>query len=146
FGDLRNHANGVRELIGARQHGGHATTGQAAVADLATTGGAHATTLADRVGREVVVQHEGVFLLPFQGVEQLCVTRGTEGGNHQGLGFATGEQRRTVGLVEHADFDVQATHGARVTAINTRLAVNDVLTHGAVFDLAEGILNFCGGR
>src|SRR5690606_14693525 len=68
FGDFRHYANGVGEFVVARQHGGHATTGQATVTDFATTGGAHATTLADRIGREVVVQHEGVFALAFQGV------------------------------------------------------------------------------
>ncbi len=92
------------------------------------------------------MQHEGVFLLAFEGVQQLCVAGGTEGGNDQRLGFATGEQRRTVGLVQYTDFDVQATHGAGVTTIDTRFAVDDVLAHGAVFDLAEGFLDFTSSR
>src|SRR5690606_41185838 len=86
------------------------------------------------------------FLLAFQGVQQLRVARGAQGGNHQGLGFATGEQGRTVSLVEYADFDVQATHGAGVAAIDTGLAVDDVLAHGAVFNFTEGVFHFGGGR
>jgi hypothetical protein len=66
------------------------------VADFATTSATHAATLAHRERREVVVQHERVFFLAFQGVD-LCVTGGAQRGNDQGLGFATGEQRRTVG-------------------------------------------------
>src|SRR5690606_39970603 len=123
------------ELVGARQHGGDTTTGQATVADLATASGAHATALTHRIGREVVVQQEGVFLLAFEGVEDLRIAGGAECGYDQRLGFATGEQGGTVGLAEHADFDVQATDGAGVATIDTGLAVDDVLAHGAVFDL-----------
>ena len=50
------------------------------------------------------------------------------------------------GLVQHADFDGQRTHGTGVATVDTRFAVDDVLAHGAVFDLAEGILHFAGGR
>ena len=146
LGDFRNHTNGVREHVSSRQHGLNRTTCQTAVTDFAAASGAHTTTLTDRVRREVVVQHEGVFALAFEGVQQLRVASGTEGGNDQCLGFATGEQRRTVGLVQNADFDVQATHGTGVTAIDTRLAVDDVLAHGAVFDLAEGFFDFTSGR
>src|SRR5690606_38519810 len=146
LGDFRHYADGVGEFVSARQHGGNGAAGQATVTDFAAAGGAHATTFTDRVGREVVVQHEGVFLFAFQGVEQLRVTGGAQSGHHQCLGFATGEQGRTVGLVQNADFDVQATHGARVATVDTRLAVDDVLAHGAVFDFAEGVLHFAGGR
>ncbi len=146
FGDFRNYADGVRELIGTRQHGCNGAASQTAVTDLATTSCAHATTLAHRVRRKVVVQHEGVFLLAFQGVEQLRVAGGTEGSNHQSLGFATGEQRRTVSLVQYTDLDVQAAHSTSVTTINTRLAVDDVLAHGAVFDLAKSFFDFAGRR
>src|SRR5690606_6436130 len=95
LGDLRHHADGVGEVVALRQHGGYATAGQAAVTDLATAGAAHAAALAHRERREVVVQHEGIALLAFQGVQQLGVTGGAEGGNDQGLGFAAGEQGRT---------------------------------------------------
>src|SRR5690606_2409516 len=67
LGDFRYHADGVRELVFLRQHGGNTTAGQAAVADFAATGTAHAATLTDRERREGAVQHEGVRLLAFQG-------------------------------------------------------------------------------
>lgn len=141
LGDLGNHANGVGELVLGRQHGGDATTGQTAMADFTTTRAAHAAALAYRERREVVVQHEGVLALAFQGIQQLGITRGAEGRDDQGLGFATGEQRGTVGLAEHADFDAQRTHGTGVTTVDTRLAVDDVLANGAVFQQAEYVLD-----
>src|SRR5690606_3504290 len=146
LGDFRDHADGVRELVFLRQHGSNTTAGQAAVADFAATGTAHAATLTDRERREVVVQHEGVLLLAFQGIEQLCIARGTEGGNDQRLGFTTGEQGRAMGPVQYANFDLQRTYSAGVTTVDTRLAINDVLANGAVFDLTESGLDLIGGE
>ena len=83
------------------------------------------------------MQHERVFFLAFQGIQQLCVTGGTQGRDDQCLGFATGEQRRTVSLRQNADFDVQRTYSAGVAAVDTWLAVYDVFANGAVFDFAE---------
>src|SRR5690606_38548217 len=85
LGDFRDDTDGVGKFISARQHGGDGAAGQATVTDFAATGGAHATTFTDRVGREVVVQHEGVFLLAFQSVEQLRVTGGAKRGDYQCL-------------------------------------------------------------
>src|SRR5450830_180478 len=146
FGDFRNHTDGVRECSGIRQHGLDRTTGQTTVTDFTTACTAHATTLTDRERREVVVQHEGVFFLAFQGVQQLCITGSTQCCNNQGLGFATGEQGRTVGLGQNTDFDVQRTYGLGVAAVDTWLAVDDVFANGAVFDFAESGFHFAGGR
>src|SRR5690606_16882189 len=122
------------------------TTGQTAVTDFATTSTTHAATLTYRERREVVVQHERVFFLAFQGVQQLRVTGGAQSCNNQGLGFATGEQGRTVGLWQNTDFDVQRTYGLGVATIDTWLAVYDVFANGAVFDFAEGSFHFAGRR
>jgi len=144
--DFRHHTDGVREHVGSWQHGLNRTTGQTAVTDFTTTSTTHATALAHRERREVVVQHERVFFLAFQGVQQLCVTGSTQGRNDQGLGFATGEQRGTVSLRQNADFNVQRTYGAGVATVDTWLAVNDVFANGAVFDFAERCLDVAGRR
>ena len=92
------------------------------------------------------MQHERVFFLAFQGVQQLRVPGSTQSCNNQRLSFTTGEQGRTVGLWQNADFDVQRANSLGVTAIDTRLAVNDVFANGAVFDFAECSFNFAGRR
>ena len=61
LGDLGDDADGVGELLVRRHHRMHGAPGELAVADLAAPGRAHAAGLADRVGREVVVQHEALF-------------------------------------------------------------------------------------
>ena len=55
--------------------------------------------------REVVVQHEALLGFAFEGFEALLVVVGAEGGGDQRLGFAAGEERRTVGAGQNADFD-----------------------------------------
>src|SRR5690606_24579088 len=145
LGDLGHHADAVGDLVHVGHHGLDAATGQATVADFTATGTTHASTLAYRLGMEPVVEHEGVLLLAFQGIEPRRVPGGTQSSHHQGLGFATGEQGGTVGTGQHTDFDVQRAHGTGVAAVDTRLAVDDALAHGAVFDLAEGVLHGAGG-
>src|SRR5690606_4658377 len=96
FGDFRYHADAVGELVHIGHHGLDAATGQTTMADFTATGTTHATTLAHRIGREVVVEHEGIFLLAFQGIQQLRVAGSAQRSNDQRLGFATGEQRGAV--------------------------------------------------
>ena len=62
LGDLRDDADRVGELVARRQHRMDGAPGELAVADLAAAGRAHAAGLADRVGREVVVQQEGLLV------------------------------------------------------------------------------------
>ena len=78
--------------------------GELAVADLAALGAAHAAGLADRVGREVVVQQERLLVRPLQRVDPLLVLAGAERGDHQRLGLAAGEQRRAVRARQDAGF------------------------------------------
>ena len=75
-----------------------------------------------RVGREVVVQHEGIATLAFQGVDDLGIPGGTQRDGTNGLGFAAGEQRRTVYLGQNIHFAGNRTHGAGVAAIDAGLA------------------------
>src|SRR3546814_5977474 len=52
LGDLRDDADGVRELFHRRHHGEDAALGEATVADLATLRAHHAAGFTDRIGRE----------------------------------------------------------------------------------------------
>jgi hypothetical protein len=74
------------------------------MADFAAARRTHAARLADRVGREVVVQQEGFLVGAGQRVDVLLVLAGAERGDHDRLRLAAGEQRRTVGARQDADF------------------------------------------
>ena len=115
--------------------------GELAMADFAAAGAAHAASLAHRVGWEVVVQHEVLAVLAFQRVDDLLVLAGAEGGHHQRLGFAAGEQRGAMGAWQYADLNFDRTHGLGVAAIDALAGVENVVAHGLVFELAEDFDN-----
>ncbi len=60
-------------------------------------GTADAADLADAEGAEVVVEHEVLAVLAPQGVDDLGVALRAQGGDHEGLGLATGKQGRAMG-------------------------------------------------
>jgi hypothetical protein len=68
--------------------------------------------------------------------------RGAEGGDDQRLGFAAGEQGRTVGTRQDAGADRDRTHGAGVAAVDARLAVQDLRTHDLGFHVEQDVADF----
>ncbi len=137
LGDLRDDADGVGELFLRRQHRMDRAPGELAVADLAAAGRTHAAGFADRVGREVVVQQERLFVGALQRVDELLVFRGAERGDHQRLGLAAGEQRRTVGARQDADFGEDRTNGLDVAAVDALAGVENIPAHDLGFELLE---------
>ena len=92
FGDFRHHAHGVGEFVLGRQQRMHRAPGQLAMADFAASGAAHAAGFTDRVGREVVMQHEVFAVFARQRVDDLLILAGAERGDDQRLRFAAREQ------------------------------------------------------
>ena len=97
----------MRIVYGNRSSGGNdpldRPLGQAAVADFAPSRAADRPHLADRVGREVIVQHEAVGDFAEQTVDPLLVARRAERDRSQRLRFAAGEEGRAVHARQHAD-------------------------------------------
>ena len=111
--------------------------GELAVADFAPAGSADAAGLADREGREVVVQQERFLVGPLQRVDELLVLAGAERRDHQRLRLAAGEQRRTVGARQDADFADDRPHGLHVAAVDALAGVENVPAHDLGFELLE---------
>ena len=118
LGDLRHDAQRVGELVSRRQHRADGAPGELAVADFAAAGRTHAAGLADRVGREVVVQQEGLLVGAVEAVDVLLVLAGAERGDDQRLRLAAGEQRRTVGARQDADFRDDRADGREIAAVD----------------------------
>ena len=59
----------VRKLLALRQHRMQRAPGELAMADLTASGCAHAPRFADRIRREIVVQHEVLFVRALQRVD-----------------------------------------------------------------------------
>ena len=137
LGDLGDQTDGVGEFLRLRQQRMNRAPGQLAVADFATLGAAHAAGLADRIGREVIVQQEGFLVAALQGVDPLLVLAGAERGHHQRLGFAAGEQRRSMGARQQADFGHDVTHGLEIAAVDALAGVENVPAHDLGFEILE---------
>jgi hypothetical protein len=144
FGDLRHHADGVREFFLRRQYGDERALGEAAVADFAALGRAHAAHFTGGERRHVVVEQEAVFVLAGQRVDALRIALGAERGHHQALRLAASEQRRAVGARQHRIADLDGAHGARVAAVDARLAREDLAANDPGFDREQQVVDLAG--
>ena len=105
--------------------------------DFTTTWAHHTASFTYGVAREVVVQHEGIFTLTFQGIDNLLITGSTQRSGNDGLGFTTGKQRRTVGLRQGTNLNIDTTYGLVITAVDTRLTSYHTGTHSVLFQLGN---------
>ena len=120
-----------------RQYRMDRAPGELAVADLAPLGAAEAAGLADRVGREIVMQQERLLIRSRQRVDVLLILAGAERGHDHRLGFAAGEQRRAVGARQHADFGDDVAHGLDVAAVDALAGVENVPADDLGFQFLE---------
>ncbi len=79
------------------------------MADLAATGRADAAGLADGEGGEVVVKEEILLVRTLQGIDELLVFGGAQGGNDDRLCLAAGEEGGAVGPGKDADLGEDRT-------------------------------------
>ena len=92
------------------------------------------------------MEQERVLALTFQGIDDLHVTGGTQRGGNDSLSLTTGEQGGTVNGRQYANFHLDRANGLVVTAIDTRLAFDNLQTNDRLLDLAEVLLHFLFGR
>ncbi len=91
LGDLRHYAQRVGKFVVRRQDRMDGAPRELAVADLATARPGHASGLADRERREVVMQEERLLVGPLQRVDPLLILAGAQRRYHQRLRLAAGE-------------------------------------------------------
>ncbi len=137
LGDLGDQTDGVGKFLRLRQQRMNRAPGKLAVAYFTPLGAAHAAGLADRIRREIIVQQEGFLVTALQGVDPLLVLAGAERGHHQRLGFAAGEQRRSMGARQQADFGHDVTHGLEIAAVDALAGVQNVPAHDLGFQFLE---------
>jgi hypothetical protein len=92
------------------------------------------------------MQHERLFTLTFNGINDLGIAARAQRRNDDGLGLTTSENSRPMCARQDADFDVDRTYRAPVAAIDAGLAlndalVNDALAHDVLLELVQLTLN-----
>ena len=99
------------------------------MAYFATLGSAHKACLTDRKGREIIVQHKGVFFRAVQTFNQLCISNRTQRSNNQCLSLATRKQRRPVRFRQNAGFHFDGTNSRRIAAVDSWQPVKNAVAH-----------------
>ena len=89
------------------------------MADFTPAGAAQKTRFADRVGREIIVQHEALAIFAFEHIHDLFVLAGAEGRDHQRLGLAAGKERRAMAARQNADLAHDLAHIPRAAPVDT---------------------------
>ena len=107
--------------------------------DFAATRRAEAAHFTDRIGREVVVQHEAGIAEAFQTIDHLLGILGAERGGANRLGFAAGEQRRAVGARQEADDGFDRADLIELAAVDARTFLEDGGAHDVGFHLLHGL-------
>ena len=121
----------------AGQHREQRPLGQCTVTDFATAGAAQERHFANRERREVVVQHEALLGFAFEGLQPLHVFAGTQRGRDQRLGFAAGEDCRSVRAGQHADLDPDIADLVELAAVGTALLFDHLLAEDLLAQQVE---------
>ena len=145
LGDLRHDADRVGEFRRGRQHRMDRAPGELAVPDLAPAGRTHAARLADRIGREVVVEQEALLVGAVERVDVLLVLAGAERRDDERLRLAAGEQGEPWVRGQDADLRQDRADGGQVAPVDAALVVEDVPAHHLRLGVVERLGDF-GGR
>ena len=86
------------------------------------------------------MQHEVLTTGAFQCIDDLGIALRAQGGDHQGLGLATGEQGGAVGSWQNTGTHRDRTNRTRVTPIDTGFPIQDTAPDKALFQLLGGPL------
>ena len=136
--DLAGDAQGVRELLLARDDREDRALGEGAVADLAAVLTSEAAGLADAEGREVVVEQEVLGgLAASVSVDHLGLVGGCQGGEGHRLGLAAGEESRAVGAGKDGGLAGELTELGEAAAVTALLLVEDADAEGLLLKVIE---------
>ena len=130
-------ADRVRELVLRRQHRMQRAPGELAVADFTTARRTEAADFTDRIGREVIVQHEVFVGQAGQPVDHLLGVLGAERGRADRLRFTAGEQRRTVCARQEVHHRLDRTDLRGGTTVDARAILEDRATDDLALELLD---------
>ncbi len=114
------------------------------MADFAAFRRADKARLTDAIRREVVVQHERLFALTLDRVDDLRIAAGAERGGHNRLRLTAGEKCRTVSTRQNAHLYIDRAHGTLITAVDARLAADHPLANDGLLKLRQRALDLFG--
>ncbi len=125
LGDVAGQADRVGEFFLGGQHAVQRAPCQLAMADFATARRAEAADFADRIRREVIVQHEVLVAEATETIDHLLAVTRTERAGRDRLGLSAGEQSRAVRARQEVDFRNDRTDRLGVAAVDAAAFLED---------------------
>ncbi len=126
LGDLGHDPDRIGKFRRRGKHRTNGAPGKLAMTDFAASRRAHAAGLADRIGREIVMQKEALLVGALQTIDVLLVLPGAKRRDDQRLRLATGEKRRTMGTRQDAGFRDNRTDRLDIAAVDSDPGVENV--------------------
>ena len=83
------------------------------------------------------MQHERVFVITHQAVNNLCITQSTQGCHDDSLSLTAGKDRRAMRTLQRTNFTIDWTDRLLIATINPRKTLNHTATHHIFLDFAE---------
>src|SRR5207253_5653323 len=142
FENVGDDANRIRPGILTRYDRQQRALGESAVTDFAASGAAQKSDFTDREGREVVVHHEALVRLAFEGVQALDVVTGPECSRYQRLRLSAREHRRTMGSRENARFDPDVPDRIELAFVRTLPLVQNLIAEDSFLQPFEDAFDF----
>ena len=139
---LGNHADGIREFLSGRNNRHQRTLCQGTMTDFPASRAAYRTRLAYGVAREVVLMNVVLAGLNPQAVQHLFITQGTQSGDGQNLGLATGKQAGTVSPRQQAHLAADRSYFLHLTAVRTDFLLGNHAADDFLDNLVQHIRNF----
>ena len=136
--DLRHQAQGVGELLEARDDREQGPLCERTVADFTTLRTPHEACLTGREGREVVVVHEPLAADRVDAVDHLVHATGTQGGEVQHLGLTPLEQAGAVRRRDDRHLRRHRPQVARATPVDADALGDYAGPHGLLGDRTDG--------
>src|SRR3546814_12960201 len=116
------------------------------MADVAAAGRPETTDFADRIGREVIVQHEVRVAEAVEAVDHLLAVLGAERAGRDRLRLAAREQRRAVGAGQEVRFGKDGTNLRRRASVDALAVLADGAARSAERRGGKGCVSTCRSR
>ena len=107
------------------------------MADFPAARAGHATDLANRVWRKIVVEHEVLLVSALKQIHELLVLAGAQSRNHQSLGFSAREKSAAMRSRKDSNLGDDRPDSLEVPAIDTPAGLNYRTPHDPAFQLLE---------
>ena len=87
------------------------------------------------------MQHEGIFFVAHQTIDNLCISKGAKRRHNNCLRFTASKDSRTMRTLQHPNVTIDRTHSFLVTSVDPWQPLNNSAANYVLFDFTEELSN-----